>query len=42
MFNKSIQIYKHMTLMRHFHLTIKDGGNESDYARLSQRKRENL
>lgn len=31
-----------MTLMRHFHLTINDGGNESDYTTLSQRKRENL
>lgn len=42
MFNKGIQIYKHMTLMRHFHLTIKDENNESDYDSLSQRKGENL
>lgn len=27
-----------MSLKRHFQLTIKDGGDESDYARLSQRK----
>lgn len=31
-----------MTLMRHFHLTINDESNESDYDGLSQRKRENL
>lgn len=35
MFNKGILIFKNMTLMRHFHLTINDESNESDYARLS-------
>lgn len=32
MFNKGILIYKRMTRMRHFHLTINSGDNESGYA----------
>ena len=35
MFNKGILIFKNMTLMRHYHLTINEGGDESGYARLS-------
>ena len=35
MFNKGILIFKNMTLMRHYHLTINEGGDESDYVGLS-------